>query len=184
MGYRESISLDSPSAQNWLLDPKTNEQSPKIDPQRQYSTPIDQKSNSKNLNRTPEAKKQTSEAQNYSKMTLRCQNHSKGPKIDSKGPKFVSRGLRSTSRRKNWTPRGQKSNRRQKCTHSPKLTTRGQKSISRRLKSTLRGQELTGKSLKIFSSSQKSTPRAQWWLSMVLCFQSKRGVYILGANGR
>ena len=56
MGYRESISSDSPSAQNWLLDPKTNEQSPKIDPQRQYSTPSDQKSTSKNLNRTPEVK--------------------------------------------------------------------------------------------------------------------------------
>ena len=74
-------------------------------------TPRYRKSTPKNLKGLSEAKKQTSEAQNYSKLTFRGQIHSKWPKIDSKCPKSFPIFLRWKN---HWTPRGLKSNRKQK----------------------------------------------------------------------
>ena len=84
MGFWESISSDSLSAQNSLPDPKTNLQSPRIDPQIPKSDFLRRKSTPKNLNRTPRGKKQTSEAQNQSKLTYRGQYQSKSLKSTPK----------------------------------------------------------------------------------------------------
>ena len=71
MGFSESISSDSHSAQNSLPDPKTN--CPTVDPQMPKSTPCEENQLRRSLTGLPEAKKQTSEAQNQSKLTFRGQ---------------------------------------------------------------------------------------------------------------